>query len=69
LTDPLEVLAGSGGIDAAQFEALRLGLWSLLHGYILLRTTRPDEPWSDSVLERAVDALLDATLGTGQGSH
>lgn len=63
LMGPLEALAERGGLGAPAFEGLRLGLWSLLHGYILLRTTRPDEPWSDAVLERSVDALLDATLG------
>lgn len=63
LMGPLEALAQRGGIGAADFEALRLGLWSLLHGYILLRTSRPDEPWSDEVLERSVDALLEMTFG------
>jgi len=67
LMGPLEALAQRGGIGAAGFEALRLGLWSLLHGYILLRTSRPDEPWSDEVLERSVDALLESTFG-GAGS-
>jgi AcrR family transcriptional regulator len=63
LVDPLEALARSGGIGAAEFETLRLGLWSLLHGYILLRATRPQEAWSEAVLERSLDALLESTLG------
>jgi AcrR family transcriptional regulator len=63
LVDPLEALARSGGVEPEDFERLRLALWSLLHGYILLRTTRPDEAWSDAVLERSLDALLEATLG------
>jgi AcrR family transcriptional regulator len=66
LVDPLEALARTGGIGAAELEQLRLGLWSLLHGYILLRSTRPDEAWSDAVLERSLDALLEATLGTAK---
>jgi AcrR family transcriptional regulator len=65
---PLEALAQRGGIGADDFEVLRLGLWSLLHGYILLRTSRPDEPWSDAVLERSVDALLDRTFGQAGAS-
>jgi AcrR family transcriptional regulator len=63
LAGPLEVLADRGGIGEGEFEELRLGLWSVLHGYILLRTSHPEEDWSDAVLERSVDALLDATLG------
>jgi AcrR family transcriptional regulator len=63
LLGPLEALARGGGLGAAEFETLRLGLWSLLHGYILLRVTHPEEAWSDAVLERALDALLEGTLG------
>jgi AcrR family transcriptional regulator len=69
LMDPLEALARSGGIVEADLEVLRLGLWSLLHGYILLRTTRPDEAWSEAVLERSVDALLDAALGAAEATE
>lgn len=69
LVDPLEALARGGGLGAEEFETLRLGLWALLHGYILLRTTRPDEPWSDAVLDHALDALLDATLGAAEAGH
>jgi AcrR family transcriptional regulator len=63
LVGPLEAVARRGGLGAAELETLRLGLWSLLHGYILLRAARPDEAWSDAVLERSLDALLEATLG------
>jgi len=63
LAGPLEALAERGGLAPEAFDALRLGLWSLLHGFILLRTTHPDEPWSDAVLGQSVDALLEATLG------
>jgi AcrR family transcriptional regulator len=63
LLGPLEALARRGGMGVAEFESLRLGLWSLLHGYILLRAARPDEAWSDGVLEHSIDALLERTLG------
>jgi AcrR family transcriptional regulator len=63
LLGPLEELAHRGGLGAAQLETLRLGLWSLLPGYILVRVTHPEEAWSDIVLERALDALLENTLG------
>lgn len=69
LTDPLDALAQSDAVDEAALDILRLGLWSLLHGYIVLRSTRPEEPWSDAVLEHALDALLDATLGGGEASQ
>lgn len=70
LMDPLEALAARrGGISAAELESLRLGLWSLLHGYILLRGSRPEEPWSDAVLARSIDALLEATLGPEEAGH
>lgn len=64
IVGPLEAWAERGGIGADAAEVLRLGLWSLLHGYILLRTTRPHEPWTDAVLERSIDALLDTALAT-----
>jgi hypothetical protein len=63
LESPLEGLARGSGMSDAQLETLRLGLWSLLHGYILLRTARPDEAWSDDVFECSLDALLDSALG------
>jgi AcrR family transcriptional regulator len=69
LLGPLEALARRGGIGAAEFESLRLGLWSLLHGYILLRAARPEEAWTDAVLEHSIDALLEATLGGAGSGH
>jgi AcrR family transcriptional regulator len=66
LMGPLEALARGSDIAGEALETLRLGLWSLLHGYILLRTTRPGEAWSDAVLERSLDALLDAAFGAAE---
>lgn len=63
LESPLEALARDRGLQQPQVETLRLGLWSLLHGYILLRTARPEEAWSDAVFECSLDALLDSALG------
>lgn len=63
LEEPLDALCRECGAGPDALETLRLGLWSLLHGYILLRTSRPDETWSDAVLEHGIDALLGATLG------
>jgi len=70
LEGPLEAFARDRGIgDDERLETLRLGLWSVMHGYILLRTSHPDEAWSDAVLERALDALLDATVGEEEASR
>jgi AcrR family transcriptional regulator len=69
LEGPLEALARGGRVGVEDLETLRLGLWSLLHGYILLRTTRPDEAWSEAVLERSLDALLDTILGAAEPGH
>lgn len=63
LVEPLESLVDAAGRREEDFEALRQSLWSLLHGMILLRTTRPDEVWQPALLERAVDALLQGWLG------
>lgn len=68
LVGPLEALARRGGLGADDLETLRLGLWSLLHGYILLRATHPDEAWSEAVLRHALDALLEATLGAAEAA-
>jgi len=67
LEEPLDALCRDCGADAGALETLRLGLWSLLHGYILLRTSRPDENWSDAVLERGIDALL--RNGTNESAY
>jgi AcrR family transcriptional regulator len=64
LVEPLEALVRKSGLEAPDFEALRLGLWSLLHGMILLRTNHAEEPWSPDLLQRSVDALLDGWLAS-----
>ena len=58
LAGPLEELVRRGSLAANDLETLRQALWSLLHGFILLRTTRPDEDWKDGVLERAIESLV-----------
>jgi AcrR family transcriptional regulator len=57
LSRPLDQLAAKGRL-CVDLEAARQSFWSFLHGFILLRTTRPDLPWAKDVLEVGVDALL-----------
>lgn len=58
LLDPLEGLARRGELPRERLETVRQGLWSLLHGFILLQTTRPDEDWRPGLLESSLDAML-----------
>jgi AcrR family transcriptional regulator len=58
LGEPLEQLVRRGHLPEADLEALRQGLWSLLHGFILLQNTRPDETWEPDLLVRSLDALI-----------
>ncbi len=62
LGEPIEELVRCGELPEARLETLRQGLWSLLHGYILLRTTRPEESWEQGLLERSLDALIRGSL-------
>jgi len=64
---PLEDLEEAGVIAAEEREALRQALWSLLHGYILLQTHRPDEEWVPQLLEKSLDAMMRGFLGDVEG--
>jgi len=59
---PLHSLVADDLIADADGERLRQGLWCLLHGFILLQTTRPTEEWVPGLLDHAVDALLRGSL-------
>ncbi len=63
LGEPIDELVRRGELPEERRESLRQGLWSLLHGYILLRTTRADEHWEHDLLERSLDALIRGSLG------
>ncbi len=62
LLDQLESLVSRGQLPAQELEGLRQGLWCLLHGIILLQTTRPFEDWEPDLLERSLEALLRGSL-------
>jgi AcrR family transcriptional regulator len=60
--EPLDGLARGGRLSARELERLRQGLWSFVHGFILLQSTRPDEPWEPDLLEASLDAMIRGSL-------
>jgi AcrR family transcriptional regulator len=60
--EPLDRLVASGRIEEDRTERLRQGLWCLLHGFILLQTTRPAEDWVPQLLDHALEAMLRGSL-------
>jgi AcrR family transcriptional regulator len=60
--EPLDLLVASGRIAEDDVERLRQGLWCLLHGFILLQTTRPAGDWVPGLLDHALDAMLRGSL-------
>lgn len=65
LSRPLDQLDGAGRLSV-DLESARQTFWSFLHGFILLRTTRPDLEWAKDVLEVGIDALLRGLLRNGE---
>ena len=61
-TDSLQDLIGRGDLSESDLEILRQGIWSLIHGFILLQTTRPDEEWEPHLLDRSLDAMIRGSL-------
>jgi AcrR family transcriptional regulator len=60
--EPLEELVRRGALAEGQLESLRQGLWCLLHGFILLQTTRPDHDWEPALLDASLDAMIRGSL-------
>jgi AcrR family transcriptional regulator len=67
LQRPLALLDAQGRLPAG-FEPSSQALWAFLHGYILLRTGRPDYEWASDVLEVGVDALLRSLIAPEAGA-
>jgi len=63
LQAPVEALVVRGALDAAARELLEQALWSFLHGWILLQTTRPEQDWVPDLLDRGVAAIVSGLLG------
>jgi AcrR family transcriptional regulator len=62
---PLLELEQSGRLRAADLEEAKQVLWVLLHGVISMRNSRPDYPWSRTLLRTALDAMLRGLLSEG----
>jgi AcrR family transcriptional regulator len=62
LVNPLDALARSGRLQTPDGELARQSLWALLHGLILLQTTRPDEEWVPELARRSIDAVIRGSL-------
>lgn len=54
---PLEKIAAAGRLTADK-ETIGQSIWSFLHGFVLLRTSRHDIEWKSDVLEVGFAALL-----------
>ncbi len=65
---PLDALVERGDLDADEVEALRQGLWSLLHGFILLQSSRPDYEWVSSLLDRSLNAMIRGSIRQRPGT-
>ena len=64
--EPLDDL----GLGARELERLRQGLWSFVHGFILLQTNHPEEPWEPDLLEASLDAMIRGSLAdVGEGAR
>jgi AcrR family transcriptional regulator len=62
---PLQALVADGRLDQDEVERLRQGLWCLIHGFILLQSTRPAEEWEPNLLDHSLDALIRGSLREG----
>jgi hypothetical protein len=58
-TEVLNVAANRGEIDA---EAIRDGIWDVLHGYLWLRFLMPGRPPTDETVRALVDEVLMPSL-------
>lgn len=61
-TESVQDLVARGDLPASEQEVLRQGIWSLIHGFILLRTARPDEEWEPQLLARSLEAMIRGSL-------
>jgi AcrR family transcriptional regulator len=58
---PLEKIAAAGRLSA-RMETVGQAIWSFLHGFVLLRSSRNDIEWMPDVLEVGLDALLQSFI-------
>ena len=55
-------------VATSEVEALRQGLWSFLHGFILLQSSRPDYEWVPSLLDRSLNAMIRGSIRQRPGT-
>ena len=65
---PLGALIERGDLDADEIEPLRQGLWSLLHGFILLQSSRPDYEWVPGLLDHSLNAMIRGSIRQRPGA-
>jgi len=58
LSKPVTTLSQHGDLSESEVALVRQSLWACLHGLISLPAVRPDEDWSENLLEASLDALL-----------
>jgi len=68
LVGPFDQLALTGRLNTPDGELARQSLWALLHGLILLQSTRPDEAWVPDLVDRAIDAMIRGSLRPSPGA-
>jgi AcrR family transcriptional regulator len=61
-TESLQDFVARGDLPASELEILRQGIWSLIHGFILLQTARADEEWKPQLLDRSLEAMIRGSL-------
>ncbi len=57
LMRPVTQLEEQGRLET-DIDLARQSLWALVHGIISLQTTRPEEDWSEQLIDRALDAMI-----------
>ena len=58
LSQPVTTLSHRGDLSESKVALVSQSFWACLHGLISLPAVRPDEDWSENLLEASVDALL-----------
>ena len=57
LMGPVTQLEAQGRLET-DIELARQSFWALVHGIISLQTTRPEENWSEQLVDCALDAMI-----------
>ena len=66
MSQPMQQLAEEGRLRVPDLETAREVVWSMLHGLISLRTARPDHGWSPTLLDAAIQTLIEGLVAPGE---